>query len=794
MPSMNHKLGDPLVLTLAADARLGPTSYADDHIWELNLSSGEPPSIALQTTFGMRARSFRIFPRFVFQDTVHTDPATFTGPVIFKYLAPNYLKLLCKPFPGIDVEIDYWVPQSQTIAGRTRVTNTRKETISIYLDWVALLTPDSTGARMAALDIGITHLLAGKTSNITPVLFMPGLVQSGAGPYTSLASNLVLAPHQPQTVTWVEAALSTPESSLTQAQEVASLNWDAESARIELINSNQVEIHTGNPDWDAAFSLAQKTARGLILSNPAGCPYPSTVSTRLPDQGYSLRGDGSDYTDLWDGQTIFDLYYLIDLLLPGEPLVVRGFIENFLASQSADGSIPRKRGLSGQLGKHIAPPLLATLVWRYFQLTKDETLLHQSFPYLVSHLQSWFSPQHDRDGDGVPEWDHPIQTGFYDHPIFANWHFWSQGWDITTVESLDLCSFLYSEIQALCNIAPLVNQQETLAGLTAMAERLKAAVEASWDEAASTYRNWDRESHHSTTAAIIGERQGSGVLPINTQFAPPLRPQICLRSKDETTRPAQGFIHGTGPSGGHRVERVSPERFRWNLGIGRYTSERIYSHIEHIEIQGILDSDRVSIETPDLSFREQSTLLPLWAGIPSARQAKNMIKNTIANRALFWGKYGLRACAEKPPHEAATSHFMSVNPLWNTMIGEGLLRYGARRRAAELVTHLMEAIIINLKEKQSFFPGYLATNGQGLGERNSLLGLAPLGLFLRVLGVQIITPDQVAITASNPFPWPVTVKYKGLTVIQQKKQAMVIFPDGQNITIRNDEPQLVSLK
>ena len=442
MPATNLKLGDPLVLTLAADARLNATNYVDDQIWELNLSSGEPPSIALQTTFGMRARSFRIFPRFILQDMVHSDPSTFIGPVLFKNLAPNYLHLRCTPFPDINVEIEYWVPRSQTITGRTRVTNTRKEPVAFCLDWVALLTPDSTGERMASVDIGLAHLLAGKTSNLAPVLFIPGLVLSGAGPYTSLATNLVLAPNQSHTVTWVESALSTPEASLTQAQEIAALNWDAEIARIELINSNLLEIQTGNPDWNAAFSLSQKIARGLILSSSAGCPKPSTVSTRLPDQGYSLRGDGSDYTHLWDGQTIFDLYYLLDLLMPGEPDLVRGFIENFLDSQAADGSIPRKRGLSGQLGKHIAPPLLAILVWRYYQLTGDRLFLHQSFPHLLSHLKSWFSPQHDRDGDGIPEWDHPIQTGFDDHPIYAHWHTWSQGWDISTVESLDLCAYL----------------------------------------------------------------------------------------------------------------------------------------------------------------------------------------------------------------------------------------------------------------------------------------------------------------------------------------------------------------
>jgi hypothetical protein len=794
MRSTNLKPGDPLVLTLASDARLGPTSYVDDHIWELSLGSGEPPSLAIQTTFGMRARSFRIFPRFILQDTIHTDPATFTAPIQIKYLAPNYLRLECIPFPGINVEIEYWVPNSQTLTGRTKVANTRKESVSLILDWVALLTPDPNGQRMAPLDIGIAHLLAGKTNGLAPVLYIPGLIQLGAGPYTSLAVRLELSPHEPSAVTWIESALSTPDDSFAQAQQITSLNWDAETARIELVNTDQLEIQTGNSDWDAAFSLAQITARGLIINHTNGCHHPSTVSNRLPDQGYSLRGDGSDYTHLWDGQTLFDLYVLFDLLMPGDPDLVRGFFENFLSSQTADGNIPRKIGLAGQHGKQIAPPILATLVWRYVQLTGDKQFLHQAFPHLMSHVQSWFSTQHDRDGDGIPEWNHPIQTGFDDHPVFAHWHPWSQGWDISTVESPDLCAYLHADIQALIQMAPLVDQPDVTPGLQSLSEHLVSAVEASWDETSSTYRDWDRESHHTPSMKIIAERQGSGTIPLNTPFENPIRLLIRIRSKDETTRPAQGFIHGTGQSGGHRVERISTERFRWVLGVGRCTSERIFTHLEHVEIQGILDSDQVTIETPYLNCREQSTLLPLWAGIPSPQRAKALIKNTITNKQLFWGKFGLRACAEKPAEESAASYYQRVHPLWNSLVGEGLLRYGKRLRAAELVTRMMDAIVANLKHKHSFYSSYLATDGQGLGERNSLMGLAPLGLFLRAAGIQIINPYRVEITASNPFPWPVTVKYKGLTVIQQKKKAMIIFPDGQSITVRNDKPQLVSMK
>jgi len=794
MRSINLKPGDPLVLTLAADARLGSTNYVDDHIWELNLGGGEPPSLAIQTTFGMRARSFRIFPRFIFQDTVHTDPTTFTEPIQIKYLAPNFLRAGCVPFPGINVEIEYWVPDSHTLAGRSKVVNTRNEALSLTLDWAALLTPDPNGQRMAPVDIGLAHLLAGKTNGLAPVLYIPGVVQLGAGPYTSLATRFELMPHEPSAVLWVESALPSPEASFAQAQSITSLNWDAETARIELQNTGQLDIQTGNPDWDTAFSLAQSTARGLVINPTSGCPHPSTVSNHLPDQGYSLRGDGSDYTHLWDGQTLFDLYYIFDLLMPGEPDLVRGFCENFLASQSEDGSIPRKVGLAGQRGKQTAPPILANLVWRYAQLTEDTEFLRQAFPRLLAHVQSWFSSIHDRDGDGIPEWDHPVQTGYDDHPVFAHWHPWSQGWDISTVESPDLCAYLHSDIQALIQIAGLVNQPDAIPALQSLSDRLVTAVEASWDDATSTYRAWDRESHQSTSLKMVAERVGPGIIPLNTPFDPPVRLLIRIHSKDETTRPAQAFIHGTGQSGGHRVERMSTERFRWVLGDGRCTSERIFTHVEHVDIQGVLDSDQVTLETAYLNCREQSTLLPLWAGIPSSERAKALIKNTITKKQLFWGKFGLRACAEKPAEEAAANYYQRVHPLWNSLVGEGLLRYGRRLRAAELVTHMMEAIVANLKHKHSFFSSYLASDGQGLGERNSLLGLAPLGLFLQAAGVQIVNPCRVNITAPNPFPWPITVKYKGLTVIQHKKKAMIIFPDGQSITVRNDKPQVVSLQ
>ena len=53
-----------MYLTLAADMRFSTPNYVNDHIWEMEIGSGEPSALTLRTTYGLRARSMRIFPRF----------------------------------------------------------------------------------------------------------------------------------------------------------------------------------------------------------------------------------------------------------------------------------------------------------------------------------------------------------------------------------------------------------------------------------------------------------------------------------------------------------------------------------------------------------------------------------------------------------------------------------------------------------------------------------------------------------------------------------------------------------
>ncbi|MDP2778241.1 MAG: hypothetical protein Q8O48_11415, partial [Anaerolineales bacterium] len=136
-------LGDPLHLTLAADARLCKPDYTNDHIWEVELGTAdaERAAISLYTTFGLRALSMRIFLRFTEGRHTVTDPNTFITKPSLKRFYPNFLTLDFVPLENLFVTTDFWVPESHASAGRVTITNKSTATRQIKLEVCATLAP-----------------------------------------------------------------------------------------------------------------------------------------------------------------------------------------------------------------------------------------------------------------------------------------------------------------------------------------------------------------------------------------------------------------------------------------------------------------------------------------------------------------------------------------------------------------------------------------------------------------------------------------------------------------------------
>jgi hypothetical protein len=792
MREWNLKAGDPLSLVLAFDARLGPTDYTDDQIWEIQLGGGDPPALSLNTTYGLRAKSARLFLRFAEGDLVRNDPAEFARPPEIRQVYPNFTTIVFSPFEGLDVVSEVWVPNSHAIAGRVSITNNARIERKIRSEVIGQLAP-TDGQRMAPFEMSAATLLSGLTGGISPILFATGGAKAGTGPYPSLALTMQINPGESRQFIWAQAALADRDSSFAMARDIAAQNWEAEKSRIEMSNAGQVELFTGDPGWDAAFMLAQKQAASLLVGPTPNLPHASFVSTRQPDQGYSLRGDGSDYNHLWNGQTAMEARYLAENLLPASPELVKGLVRNFLFVQAESGEIDWKPGLGNQRCGLLSSPLLAGLVWRIFEQTEEGLFLEETFDMLYRFLKSWFSPVHDRDQDGIPELDNPLQYGLDYHPVYSRWQFASQGVDIIASEGPALCAMLYHECLALRDIAREIGREEEIQLLQATADRLKYAVEASWSESSACYFDWDRDTHIRTHGEVILEGRGPGNFVIRSDYTEPVRLLIEVRTDETVRRRPMIFVHGRGASGNKRVERIGDDQFRWMPGIGQLTGKFVYSRLERIEMLGLEPEDSFKISSVDFNYTDLTHLAPLWAGLAESERAEKLISETITFPALYWREFGLPTCPQ-PAGLADQQACWGMSLPWNAMIGEGLLRYGYRSQAAELLTRLMTAIVNSLKKDRSFRRSYHAETGQGIGEFNAVSGLAPMGLFLDVLGVRLISSKRVALAGFNPFPWPVTVKYRGMTILRQKDKTVVIFPDGQTVTVTDPEPRLVSLE
>jgi hypothetical protein len=790
MPEWNFVVNQPVNLTIAADASSSPINGNDDQVWELNLGNSEPPSISLQTTFGLRARSCKIFPRFVLNNQTISNPNEFYRPITIHHYYPNYVDLSFKPFQSINVRIEYWVPDPQTIACRTTLRNTTGNKYSARIEWAEVLIPAEDGDRMSAGEIDLATILVGQTSDLSPVLYLGGGAVLGKSPYPSLDLALLLIPHQVLEIQWVHATYNEPNKSFEHAKSILSKNWDTEFSRVYRKNAQRLEIFTGDQVWDTALYLSQTIADQLISVDNGSVSY---VDSRRPDRGfYPLPNKtGSKFSK--KGQTTLGTFYLANFLLPSAPGLFHSLIDNFIIDQSPQDEKEIALTPARDQDRSLDTPLLSSMVWAYYQISGDREYLAQLYPGLLSQFYLWFDEAHDRDQDTFPEWDQPAQTGFEENPLFSYLGDLSIGIDISKVESPDLLAYLFNECQALISIGREINHEESLQHLQDIVDVIRVLAQKSWDDVHASYFYRDRDSHAVTFSQVIGTRSGSGLIEVNQDFIQPVRPQIQLKTRSEGTKPVQIYIQGTLSRGVHRVEHIEPAHIHWQLNSGFVTSNYTYESIEQIEINGLTPDDEVVVRTAGAIGEDITMLLPLWSGIPTPEQAKVLINLTILNKKRFLSPFGIRSFIGIRQPEEFPENLSSVQVLWSYFVMKGLIRYGERNKAAEIFSRLTKAVVNSIKKDMTLHKYYRQDTGFPWGNQNSLSCLVPVGLFLEILGVKIYSPSRLEISGGNPFPWSVTIKYRGLTVVHQKDKSMIIFSDGQNLTIDNQTPKIINL-
>jgi hypothetical protein len=795
MRDWSLRVGDPLYLTLAADARLSKTDYVNDHIWEVEIGNPDPErsAIGLYTTFGLRARSMRIFLRFTEGNNIITDPNTFSVKPSLKRFYPNFLTLEFVPFENLQTTTDFWVSESHAVAGRVTLTNKSNAIRQIKLEVCAVLA-HLNGQSIIPTQQQLVNILAGQTSGIAPVIFMTGGPKHGPGPHASLLLDLELGPGATRILSFAEAALDSIPEAFDLARKTAARSWPAELARIEMTDASQIiDIRTGDADWDAALAFSQKSAHALFVNNGNHLPQPSFVQSRHTDMGFSHQGDGTDYPPSWNGQFALDAYYLSNIL-HGTPQITKNLLLNFLYTQDEDGEVDGKPGIAGQRGKFLSMPILASLAWKYYQTTQDENFLAEVFPKLIKFFWAWFAGIHDRNRDGIPEWDHILQTGFEDNPLFDVWNPWSQGLDVSFVHSPALEAMLYKEAQVLAKIANKIGKpEEETALIQAQAEKVKESLEASWNPRASFYSYRDRETGMMTSGKTIARKNGDGNMRPKFESENGVRLLIEIQTKSPGAKRPEVFIseffakNSKGDS-----ETISGYQFQWRTGGLVATSQKIFKRIGRVSVIGLEKTDKINVKVVDTTGEDITLGAPLWAGVLEKQRAYAMVGRNIMTAERFDRPFGMPSLPVALNKEAE-SVSLSVSLPWNVLIAEGLLAYGFRAEATRLTAHLMNAVIQNLKQNRAFYQRYHAEKGTGIGERNSLHGFAPVGLFMQALGVTLLSATKVKLEGKNLFPFAVTIKYKGLTIVRTSEQTTVTFSNGESVIVKEETPCIVEM-
>ncbi len=793
---------DPMTLRLAADVRLFETDYADDQIWELVLGEGESPALALQTRYGGRCGLARLVPMWVIDGRVIYQANAYAEPPTVRTFWPSYLRLAARPAPHLALQAEYWVMESHAVGGRFTFHNEarnggeRPRAVGVDLFAQFMTAQEAGQIDILVLDDGRQALHLRDVGNLQPVVLMEIAPDGGdANPFQSpkLATRLTVPPGGQVNVRWVHAGRPDREDSLALAYHwLHEEDWAAHLERLGAINATTPQIETGDAARDAAIAFSYKVTLGSFVGPTEQLPHPSFVLARLPGQGYSPRGDGSDHSRGWRGQMAAEAYIALPAVAPAAPELAMGVIRNYLAASGPDGFIDWRPGLGGQRQGMLSMPLLATTALNVYAYTEDRAFLGEVFPGLVRFFHRWFGRDVDRDGDGLPEWASIEQSDYGDNPTFAPFRRWAQNVDVSKAETPDLAAYLIREGRSLLKMADLLGKKAAKAAIEKRLRGLRQHLAAMWRDASGSFHYRDRDTHVTTGGGLLAEGEGGEVMTTGQALDPPNRLVVrVLGGRDH--RPAlRVTLEGVDADGAAVSEGLPVEAFLWYRGFGAATTERVYARLDRVTTEGLSRVYTVQVSSVDWTRQDLSLLLPLWAGPGDAARSQALVE-TITDPARYWRAGGLPACpAQEAAYDPANRDGSGgVRLLWNVMLGEGLIEAGRPDLAAALLERILAGQIHCLRTEKGFREAYNPDAPEGLGEVDAIGGVVPLHLLWRLMGVRIISPGRVWVGGDYALPWPVRVRHLGVTVERTAKGARITFPSGHQKRVRSARWQAV---
>ncbi len=327
-----------------------------------------------------------------------------------------------------------------------------------------------------------------------------------------------------------------------------------------------------------------------------------------------------------------------------------------------------------------------------------------------------------------------------------------------------------------------MGDQVTLELASALQAKLTSQLEAmhtQFPEASC----WDRDSHQLTSQAVLFEGTIVELEHRSLRLAQAARINVKLLIGLTAPKPTQVHLLGKSPAG-KPIEETIPSAALSRLGeFLFFTTEQVYQQIERISFPELSDQTWLKIYVADLTLRDigwylayipEEKLKPSEL-IEGAQDEFNVDAEDPPQSIFASNLYGLPNYEQKTQETIKTG---AVNPAWNSLVLRHLLEVGAKPEAAELFTSLMHGAVQVLRQEHHLCEAYSNQNALPLGKSNCLTGLLPLQIFLELAGIKLLAPDRVQVAGEYPFPWRLSLRYRGVEVVREGKNTIVTLPDG----------------
>lgn len=778
----------PKAFIMASDGETSVFNPDNDQIWAVSLDYSDASPFQLTTTYQLRARSMRLFPNIIVGHRRLTHPDEFTlQPTVTGY-TPSSIELKYAFKNGLHAQFSSFVAAQDLLAGTITLHNSGHEPIAVDCELAAILIPMGKGIPTHPEKTNGNQILCGNTEQIFPVLFMSGGPVATINPYPALCSAFQLDPGQSDHRQWALASKTSQEASLSAAREFVSPDWlQVVKARNIAHASRMIYVNTSNPDWDTAFTLAQINALTHLINPDPKLHQISFIRTRLSDQRVPTEDHNAGLNDL----TLLDVLHLFQVLLPSHPEHLTRLVEQYLKQVDDQGCLPSSI-YWGFSGKQINEcPLLAQLCLKLYEINRDADFLVKAFPALQRFFDVGWLGQVDPNLEFLPHWATPAQlqleSGLFNFDI---WEETGNGVDICTADSPALAAMLIREATAMEKITHILGDRSARTRYRKTSKKIQEKVLSMFDSERQIFSYHDRQSHFAPTRELYYPGRVQPTLNINKHFIQPQRLHLKLLSSARYDRTCWVRIEGEDVNGEKIVDQRQASDLPWAAGHTHLTTHHLYSVLHSVGFEGFHQIDRFLIETADYTQADISCLLPVWSGGLQKEQT-TAIHATLLDCPDIDLTAGIPETwrGVRPLPERLHQH---TNILWNTLIIEGLANEGHTEEAMGLFTSLMTTIVQGLKNYNGFYPTYDIDSGLPQGQANAIHGLAPLGLCLQIAGIKLLSPNRVAVWGSNPFPWPIEVRWQGLWLSKESSQTQIIFPDGTHYQGQGENPLVIT--